>query len=230
MAQDAPPRRTESSFPSVVGMSDVGSTAGQICKGPRIATGAMIAYPSPHWVAVNDGAKCFFQWGTNQEVSNYDTAGKVAVEMKFNSSVSIVVGPRLQNLGKECTYQLHLRPGTDDALAQGLMNVIIENKKYDEQFLKRWTNGVMLVVDDLEPEPFEWTNKYEMPGAYPLDIKTRLLKQAASRGDPRKFMVWNTVQEPNSPTSTRRQGSGRARPSPRTPTPRKTARFATPAT
>ncbi|MBC5583210.1 molybdopterin-dependent oxidoreductase [Eggerthella sp. NSJ-70] len=184
------------SFPSVVGMSNVGSTAGQICKGPRIATGAMIAYPSPHWVAVNDGAKCFFQWGTNQEVSNYDTAGKVAVEMKFNSDVSIVVGPRLQNLGKECTYQLHLRPGTDDALAQGLMNVIIENKKYDEQFLKRWTNGVMLVVDDLEPEPFEWTNKYEMPGAYPLDIKTRLLKQSdvEEGGDPRKFMVWNTAQ------------------------------------
>lgn len=184
------------SFPSVVGMSNVGSTAGQICKGPRITTGAMIAYPSPHWVAVNDGAKCFFQWGTNQEVSNYDTAGKVAVDMKFNSDVSIVVGPRLQNLGKECDYQLHLRPGTDDALAQGLINVVIQNKTYDEQFLKRWSNGVMLVVDDMEPSGFEWVNKYEMPGAYPLQIKTRLLKQSDIQegGDPQKFMVWNLAQ------------------------------------
>ena len=184
------------SFPSVVGMSNVGSTAGQICKGPRIATGAMIAYPSPHWVAVNDGAKCFFQWGTNQEVSNYDTAGKVAVEMKFNSDFSIVVGPRVQNLGKECSYQLHLRPGTDDALAQGMMNVVIQNKQYDEQFIKRWTNGVMLVVDELEPSGFSWENKYEMPGAYPLDIKTRLLKQSDIQedGDPQKFMVWNQAQ------------------------------------
>ncbi|MBQ9068562.1 MAG: molybdopterin-dependent oxidoreductase, partial [Eggerthellaceae bacterium] len=127
------------SLPAVVGMSNVGSTAGQVCKGPRIATGAMIAYPSPHWVACNDGAKCFFQWGTNQEVSNYDTAGKVATEMKFNSEVSIVVGPRKQNLGKEGDYQLHLRPGTDDALAQALMNVIISEKRYDELFIKRWT-------------------------------------------------------------------------------------------
>ena len=181
------------SLPSVVGMSNIGSTAGQVCKGPRITTGAMIAYPSPHWVATNDGAKCFFQWGTNQEVSNYDSAGKVVVEMQHNADVSIVVGPRKQNLGKECDYQLHLRPGTDDALAQALMNVIISEKRYDELFIKRWTNGPMLVVDDLEPEPFEWINKYEMPGAYPLTIKTRLLKECdvVEGGSPRKFAVWN---------------------------------------
>ncbi|MCD8316914.1 MAG: molybdopterin-dependent oxidoreductase, partial [Eggerthellaceae bacterium] len=181
------------SLPSVIGMSNVGSTAGQICKGPRIATGAMIAYPSPHWVATNDGAKCFFQWGTNQEVSNYDSAGKVVVEMKFNADVSICVGPRLQNLGKEADYQLHLRPGTDDALAQTMLNVVIQNKRYDEMFIKRWTNGPILVVDDMEPTGFSWENKYEMPGSYPLDIKTRLLKESdmVEGGDPRKFAVWN---------------------------------------
>jgi anaerobic selenocysteine-containing dehydrogenase len=181
------------SFTPVVGASNQGSTAGQVCKGPRIATGAMIAFASPHWVASNDGAKCFFQWGTNQEVSNYDSAGKVITEVKFGSEVSICVGPRLQNLGKECDYQLHLRPGTDDALAQGLMNVIVENKTYDEMFIKRWSNGPFLVVDDLEPEPFEWINKYEMPGAYALTIKTRLLKQSdvVEGGDPNKYAVWN---------------------------------------
>ena len=184
------------SLPAVVGTSNQGSTAGQVCKGPRIASGAMIAYASPHWVASNDGAKCFFQWGTNQEVSNYDTAGKVAAEMKSNSEVSICVGPRLQNLGKECDYQLHLRPGTDDALAQALINVIIQNKTYDELFIKRWTNGPMLVVDDLEPSGFAWTNKYEMPGAYPLNIRTRLLKESdmVEGGSPQKFAVWNARQ------------------------------------
>ncbi len=181
------------SLPSVVGMSNVGSTAGQICKGPRIATGAMIAYASPHWVATNDGAKCFFQWGTNQEVSNYDSAGKVVTKMKFNSDVSICVGPRLQNLGKEADYQLHLRPGTDDALAQAMMNVIIQNKRYDELFIKRWTNAPYLVVDDMEPSGFEWICKYEMPGYYPLNIKTRLLKESdlVEGGSPQKFAVWN---------------------------------------
>jgi anaerobic selenocysteine-containing dehydrogenase len=180
----------------VLGASNQGSTAGQVCKGPRIATGAMIAYASPHWVASNDGARCFFQWGTNQEVSNYDSAGKVIVEVQHGSEVSICVGPRLQNLGKECTYQLHLRPGTDDALAQGLINVIIQNKKYDEMFIKRWTNGPFLVVDDLNPEPFKWINKYEMPGAYALTIKTRLLKHSdmVKGGDPNKFAVWNKKQ------------------------------------
>jgi len=181
------------SLPSVVNCCNQGSTAGQICKGPRIATGAMIAYASPHWVATNDGAKCFFQWGTNQEVSNYDTAGKVATEMCHNADVSICVGPRIQNLGKEANYQLHLRPGTDDALAQAMMNVIIENKTYDELFIKRWTNGPMLVVDDLDSEPFEWVNKYEMPGQYPLTIKTKLLKESDLKegGSPTKFAVWN---------------------------------------
>lgn len=180
------------SLPFILGTANWGSTAGQICKGPRVGGNALVAYPC-HWVSVTDHPKVVFNWGTNPEMSNYDIAGKVMVDATFSAEKSICVGPRKQNLGKEMDVQVHLRPGTDDAFAQGLINLIIQNKCYDELFVKRWTDGPFLYCADIEPTGYEWITKYES-GYYPLQIKTRLLKESdlVEGGDPHKYAVWNT--------------------------------------
>lgn len=181
------------SFPYLLGTSNQGATAGQVCKGPRIASGGLVAYPA-HWVAMTDGVKVFFQWGTNPEVSNYDNAARVTVQERFKAETSICVGPRMQNLGKEADLWLNVRPGTDDALAQAMLNIIISEKRYDEMFVKRWTNGPFLYVADLEPSGFTWITKYES-GSYPLEIKTRLLKESdmIEGGSVQKFAVWDNI-------------------------------------
>lgn len=179
------------SLPFVLGTANWGSTAGQICKGPRVGGNALVSYPC-HWVAVSDGMKVMFNWGTNPEMSNYDIAGKVMIDEKFKAEKSICVGPRKQNLGKEMDIQLHLRPGTDDALAQGLINLIIQNKSYDEMFVKRWTDGPFLYCADVDATGYDWAVKYES-GYYPVQIKTRLLKESdlVEGGNPKKYAVWN---------------------------------------
>ncbi|MGV8084364.1 MAG: molybdopterin dinucleotide binding domain-containing protein [Coriobacteriia bacterium] len=174
----------------IFGTANAGCTAGQVCKGPRVASAGIFCFPGAHWQAMNDGVKCFFQWGSNTEVSNYDTAGRVAVEERFKAEKSILIGPRAQNLGKEADLWLPVRPGTDDAIASALLNVIISEKRYDKLFVQRWTNGPFLYAAELEPSGFTWVSPYDM-GAYPLNIKTRLIKESdlIEGGSPEKFAV-----------------------------------------
>jgi anaerobic selenocysteine-containing dehydrogenase len=177
-----------------LGTPNAGTTAGQICKGPRETSGMLSCYPC-HWTALNENPKIFFQWGTDQEISNYDNACRVTVDAQVNSETSIVVGPRLQNLGKECDHWLPLRPGTDDALGACMLNIIInEMETYDAAFLKRWSDAAFLYCPDLEPSGFDYVNEFK-GGTYPLQIKTRLLKESdlVEGGSEKRFMVWDQV-------------------------------------
>ena len=64
---------------------------------------------------------------TNQEVSNYDNSCRVTVDEHVKAETTICVGPRMQNLGKEADIWLDLRPGTDDAIALGLLHQCVFN-------------------------------------------------------------------------------------------------------
>ena len=177
-----------------LGTPNAGTTAGQICKGPRESSGMLSCYPC-HWTALNEEPKVFLQWGTNQEMSNYDNACRVTVDAQVNSETSICVGPRTQNLGKECDYQVHVRPGTDDAMCACFLNILINEKEsYDESFLKRWSNATFLYAPDLEPSGFTFDNEFK-GGEYILEISTRLLKESDIKegGSPRRFLVWDQV-------------------------------------
>jgi len=73
--------------------------------------------------------------------------------MKF-----IVVDPRRTQIASMADVFLQLRPGTDGALALGLMNVIINEQLYDKEFVEKWTVGfddLKKLVQDYPPEKVE---------------------------------------------------------------------------
>ena len=53
----------------------------------------------------------------------------------------IVVDPRHTWLSTRSKHHLQIRPGTDGALALGLLHVIINEKLYDQEFVDKWTVG-----------------------------------------------------------------------------------------
>jgi hypothetical protein len=53
----------------------------------------------------------------------------------------IVVDPRPTECAKEADIWLQLRPGTDGALALGMLNVIINEDIYDKEFVAKWCLG-----------------------------------------------------------------------------------------
>jgi anaerobic selenocysteine-containing dehydrogenase len=53
----------------------------------------------------------------------------------------IAVDPRRTRFAQMADIHLQLRPGTDGALALGMLNFIINNNLYDEDFVSNWTIG-----------------------------------------------------------------------------------------
>ncbi len=53
----------------------------------------------------------------------------------------IVVDPRRTAIAARADIHLQLRPGTDGALALGMMDVIIKENLYDKEFVEKWTVG-----------------------------------------------------------------------------------------
>jgi formate dehydrogenase major subunit len=67
----------------------------------------------------------------------------------------IVMDPRGQALRKHATHMLQFKPGTDVALLNALLNVIVAEKLYDEQYLQAHTSGFAALkqhVKDFTPE------------------------------------------------------------------------------
>ena len=125
--------------------------AWQICKGPRHFATLMCSSFADSWMETVAHPDVYVAWGGASEMSNYDDSCRTTVDVATRSTTHICVDPRETNMGKEADFQLHLRPGTDGAMALAWTNVIIENNLYDELFTKKWTNGPFLVCEDMEP-------------------------------------------------------------------------------
>jgi anaerobic selenocysteine-containing dehydrogenase len=100
--------------------------------------------------------KCIFLWGNNPLASNPDGfMGHWIIECMKRGSEIIVVDPRRTWLATRAKVWMQIRPGTDGALALGMLNVIINEKLYDEAFIEKWTYGfdeLRRRVQDYPPE------------------------------------------------------------------------------
>ncbi|WP_180995167.1 molybdopterin-containing oxidoreductase family protein [Raoultibacter timonensis] len=70
------------------------------------------------------------------------------VKRKENPGNMVVIDPLCTEEAKESSLWLPIIPGTDLALQLTWINYIIENKLYDEEFLKYWSNAVFLIRKD----------------------------------------------------------------------------------
>ena len=99
---------------------------------------------------------CVLVWGHNPVVSGPD--GEIqfrAKECLKKGTTLIVVDPRRTSLAEQADIWLQLRPGTDDALALAMLNVIINENIYDKEFVEEWTVGFDQLakrVDDYTPD------------------------------------------------------------------------------
>ena len=141
----------------------------------------------------------YVQWGTAPENSNYDDSCRNLVDKMNEADVHICIDPRLSGSGKEADYWLNLKPGTDGALALCWQHIIIEHDLVDWEFVKRWTDASLLVVEDMEPTGGRYIDLSSPVQVPPLEdligtkLKTRLLKESDLKegGSPHKFYAWN---------------------------------------
>lgn len=120
--------------PNVVVVQDV-------CHAPREVSGLHTCgfYPVADFHHKNE---LVLLWGSNPTSTNEE--GQICsllLEQLKSGTELIVVDPRRTELAEKAKYWLQIRPGSDCALALAFLNVIINEKLFDEKFVKNWTYG-----------------------------------------------------------------------------------------
>ena len=111
----------------------------RICMGSRAVMGDIIAGRFSNF-AIRENTKCILLLGVEPLVSRPSVA-KTMRDAKKNGAKLIVIDPRETQSAKMADIWLQVRPGTDAAVLMAMINVIIKEKLYDEEFVKNWCYG-----------------------------------------------------------------------------------------
>ncbi|MCC6213223.1 MAG: molybdopterin-dependent oxidoreductase [Burkholderiales bacterium] len=105
---------------------------------PDSAQFSPLRYDDPQWRV----PECYLVWGQNAVATcNDGLHGHWIVHALKRGSKLVVVDPNYNWLASRAALWLPIRPGTDGALALGMLNVIISEGLYDKAFVKDWTVG-----------------------------------------------------------------------------------------
>lgn len=91
-----------------------------------------------------DNAAAIVLWGHNPTRTWLAQATRIAEARKRGATVA-VVDPKRGGAGESADLWLSIRPGADGALAMGAIRHLLENRSYDDAFVRQWTNAPMLV-------------------------------------------------------------------------------------
>jgi anaerobic selenocysteine-containing dehydrogenase len=75
------------------------------------------------------------------------------LDLMKRGSKTVVVDPVYTWVASKADVWLQLRPGTDSALALGLMHVIINEGLYDKEFVEKWTYGFDKLKERVQEYP-----------------------------------------------------------------------------
>jgi anaerobic selenocysteine-containing dehydrogenase len=109
------------------------------------------------------GAEYIIFFGANPLEADFPMLGMARNLMQFkrNGGRYVAVDPRFNNTAAQAHQWVPITPGTDAALAMGMIRLIIENGGYDKQYLENTNMGA--ADDDKEPT---WTDATYLVGTF----------------------------------------------------------------
>jgi anaerobic selenocysteine-containing dehydrogenase len=109
-------------------------------------------YEAPEWVP----PKCIIHWARGirgSQCTDHYFSGHWVVDLMKQGAKLIAVDPRFTWAASRAEVWLQVRPGTDGALAMGLLNVIINENLYDKDFVEKWTHGFDQLKERVQDYP-----------------------------------------------------------------------------
>lgn len=97
-------------------------------------------------------SKLFVAWGVNHAATNVHII-KFINKARDNGAKLVEVNPVRTPLGSQADLFIQPKPGTDAALALGMMNVIINEELYDKDFIENYTFGFDKLVEKVRSYP-----------------------------------------------------------------------------
>ncbi len=113
------------------------------CFTPQLMSDVLTFGSLATYINFMDVEECdtFILWGVNLTETNGSKAVRVKDAVRKHGAKTIVVDPRPTRSAREADLWLRIRPGTDAALAMGMINIMIENGWCDADFVREWTIG-----------------------------------------------------------------------------------------
>ena len=121
-------------------------TTTHICTWTKIF-GAKYTFGTPTPPPDYENTGCILLWGANPRATA-PTAAQGIGRARRRGAKLIVIDPRQHALARDADCWLRVRPGSDSALALGMMHVLFDENLYDEDFVRDWTDGPHLIRDD----------------------------------------------------------------------------------
>lgn len=140
------------------GTANIGVPSYALCRGP-VETGFFLTYGvSPPEVENTDmkNAHCITLIGTHLGENMHNTQVQEFSQAIGNGATLIVVDPRFSVAASKARYWLPIKPGTDIALLLAWMNVIIEEKLYDADYVKKYATGFEDLKKHVADKNPEW--------------------------------------------------------------------------
>jgi len=85
-------------------------------------------------------ARSIILWGSNPPAAHPHMT-RMIMEGKDQGAKLVVVDPRMSMIARQADIHAQIKPGTDGALAWGLIHLLIENMWYDKDFIRNYTIG-----------------------------------------------------------------------------------------
>ncbi len=128
-----------------------------------------------------DQAQLIVVWGANPATDSPPLAHEQIQQARQRGAEVVVIDPRRTETARDAGAEwVPIRPGTDGALALGLINVLVEEELYDEEFVSHWTVGWEPLLDYIQhfrPEAVEEITG--IPAAKVVELARRI---AQARG------------------------------------------------
>ncbi|GAW94183.1 formate dehydrogenase alpha subunit [Calderihabitans maritimus] len=120
-------------------------------------------------IAEVEKANCILVIGSNTTENHPIIGQKIKAAVRNHGAKLIVADPRAIELTEYAHIWLRQKPGTDLALINGLLHVIVEEKLYDEEFIRTRTEG----FDEVKKVVAKYTPEYveEITGVPAEDIR-----------------------------------------------------------
>jgi thiosulfate reductase / polysulfide reductase chain A len=181
-------------FMKAWGSPNVGAPSYAQCRGPREAAftltyGTPLGSPEPIDLA---NARCITLIGSHLGENMHNTQVQELAEAIGKGAGLVVVDPRFSVAASKATYWLPIKPGTDIALLLAWMNVLVEEKRYDAEYVSRHADGFDALAKHVADRTPEWA--WPITGLKPdlIRASARFIGAArpASLVHPGRHTVW----------------------------------------
>jgi len=146
-----------------------------VCVGPKIvAYGNTFGRPLMPWCDLKN-ARYIILWGANPPVTHFHRHLGISADImaaRKKGAKLVVVDPRRTPMAAKADSYLQIRPGTDLALALGMIHHIILNDLHDEDFVAAHTTGFDELAKHITPYTPQWAERI-------TDIPADSIKQVA---------------------------------------------------